>query len=377
MAQHERMAELGPQALLDLLLAQLDEPDTGATGWRLDWSKVSPAAREAWRAELPPRVGFRTSGSVQRQPRQWWRTQTQLIQEVDLLRGIAALDTVDGVISFAPACHLYGWLFTVLIPNVLGVPVWYEAPGPDASFGYPGIEHPLLAMIPSAWSALRRHLEGGGPPLTPGAVAVHSTALLPAAARALIGGPLAPDLVAVELFGSTETGLVAVRWWSPGRDRDWELAGDVSFAGMAADGREEQLRVASPRLASDGPAAPPDDFVMDDWVQVSGDRRFTFGGRRTRIVNVNGRRIDLDGVEEKLRAALAVADLACVPVTDPIRGEHYELLVVPLPGTTTTELRPAVRRLIGPPRPGRIRLVESIDRSPTGKLRRVQPPHLA
>ncbi len=296
----------------------------------------------------------------------------QLRSEIEVLRGFVPFDDIDGIVSFAPACHLYGWLFTVLIPNTVGVPVRYETPGPDATFAHAGKARSMLAMIPSAWSALRREVDLGLE--MPPTFAVHSTAVFPAAARDLIGRS-GIDLRAVELFGSTETGLVAHRFSTPAGDGHWQLAADVEFAEMAQDGSEEQLRVRSPRLASLDESPPPSCWTMDDWVEVSGDRSFIFGGRRSRSVNVNGRRVDLDGIEEILRAAVPCLDLACVAVMDPTRGEHFELRIVPLPagGPSPLELRQAVRSLLPPPRPGRIRLVTVIDRSATGKLRRLQP----
>ena len=90
------------------------------------------------------------------------------------------------------------------------------------------------------------------------------------------------------------------------------------------------------------------------------------------MVKVNGKRVHLARVEHLIRDAVPCLDLACVPARDELRGEGYDVLIVqdPQRPVSATEARRAchtVLRDIGLPRS--IRLVTSIARTSTGKVR--------
>ncbi|WP_067972613.1 class I adenylate-forming enzyme family protein [Nocardiopsis trehalosi] len=354
------------------LLGALGDPEATEHPWTVDWSAV-PDAAALVRAALPARTAFHTSGSTGRR-RRWERTADQLWAEAGLVADLVSADgRPDAVLAFAPPRHLYGTIATVLVPARLGVPVHYLPAG--ARLPDPGGRRWAVAAIPWTFGILLRRrawFDGAAR-----ADFVHSTAVLPSAAFDLLDAVHARGRAGwlLELFGSTETGAVAVRRRRAGATRDpadpWTLCADVRFAGPAAG--EAPLTVRSPRLALAEDGAPPPVWEMDDRVRVTGERTFTFAGRRGRLVNVNGRRLDLDRLEEELRSALDCADLACAPVADAFVGEHFDLLVVPGPGggPSGTDLRAALDRLGC--RPRRVRSVDRIDRSETGKLRHVQP----
>ena len=134
---------------------------------------------------------------------------------------------------------------------------------------------------------------------------------------------------------------MATRQWSPSAPPDWNLIDDVvAFADPGSNRGEGEvtLKVRSPRLAFLTGEGAPDSCELDDHVERLGDRVFRFTGRRTRLVNVNGRRLNLDRLEDLLRPVLDCVDHAVRPVTDPMIGEHIELLVVLKPGTGLGDL---------------------------------------
>ena len=177
-----------------------------------------------------------------------------------------------------------------------------------------------------------------------------------------------------EICGSPAPGGGPPGWWTPD-DPPWSLFPDVEFASAGGDREEARLTVRSPRLASPEGGRAAREWTMDDHVVRLGERGFGFAGRRTRLVNVNGRRLDLDRLEDRLREVLPCADLACVPVRDPMTGEHFELLIAPGPeGAPDPETLTGAAAAVEP-RPRAVRVVERIDRSETGKLRRVQTVH--
>lgn len=332
-----------------------------AAAWRAD---------AGWRLRLPGTVAFETSGHTG-EPATWLRSRAQIDAEVALLADACGVADRDAVVSFAPPRHLYGYLTTVVLPSTAGLPVWYfpatAAPRLDAI----GARCPLVVCIPSALRALERRpsfLDAFDDVRV-----VHSTATLPeAATRLLRGSGDRVDLV--ELFGSTETGLVALR--RPAFGNLWALAPDVEFADAAPEGVERPLRIASPRIGRRPGERPPPTWTMDDYVERCGPRAFRFGGRRTRLVKVNGRRLCLDALEDRVRDAVACADVACVPCRDEYRGESFDV-VLAVPdgdGLTPEALERTCRAVLAPvAAPRHVTVARRIDRSATGKLRSVSP----
>jgi acyl-coenzyme A synthetase/AMP-(fatty) acid ligase len=179
-----------------------------------------------------------------------------------------------------------------------------------------------------------------------------------------------------ELFGSTETGLVATREVSGRHDPPWELARDVTFAEPPTTVRPVRLAVAGPRLARPPGRPRPARHTLTDEVEPLDDRRFRLVGRSTRLIKLGGRRVDLDAVEASLRHVLDCRDLACAGLRDDLRAESYELLVVPHRGRVVDlgEVRRKAREALGRGcEPRRVRVVAELARSGTGKVLWEQP----
>ncbi|OZV80533.1 hypothetical protein CA850_14375 [Micromonospora echinospora] len=251
-------------------------------------------------------IPFRTSGTTGPAVT-WWRGQDQLDAEARLL--LPLLGRVDRVLSFAPSHHLYGRIFGVELPRLAGVPVVTAWTDPLVLPPLTAGIRCLVVCLPSTWPLLRRHvgrLRGND------LVAVHSTACTTPATHDVV------DLLgldAVEVLGSTETGAVATRPIT--RDGcDWTLLPDVEPL-PAADGR---LHVSGPRLA-----ASLTSHRTGDLVEFTGARTFRHLGRSGGLVKVNGRRCDTEAVAALVSRMAPGCDARCVPVTDPIRGEHYDL----------------------------------------------------
>ncbi|QVQ51823.1 acyl--CoA ligase [Spiractinospora alimapuensis] len=292
-----------------------------------------------------------------------------------MLADLAGRDRPDAVLSFAPPRHVYGALATLLMPARLGRPAWYR----PQYFGHmpaPAGRRWTIVAVPWTYSILLRqrawieqvsHIS-----------VLHSTAMLPPTAERLLRR-LGPDKMSLtEIFGSTETGGIAWRT----RERDdppWNLFADVEYAKTTEDGREAPLVVRSPRLAIGASGARLDLWETGDYVTPDGDRRFRFSGRRERLVKVNGRRVNLDVVESDFRSVLPCADLACLPMSHDVSGEHIELLIVPGPDGVRGEddVRGRLAAAQGQLQPRQITFVPSIDRSDSGKPRQRQPgsPH--
>ncbi|GII90696.1 class I adenylate-forming enzyme family protein [Sinosporangium siamense] len=355
-------------------------PGINERSWLVRWDLLGGDAEQIVYESLPAVVDFHTSGTTG--PSQCWRrTRDQLWAEAGLLADLVRQGRPEAIVSFAPPRHLYGALTTLLLPVRLGIPVWYR---PQYFGEMPKTGHSRLVIVAVPWtfSILRRHASwvSEARHLT----VLHSTATLPAIAGTFLsetrGGAgtksgAGEDRVRlVEVFGSTEAGGIATRDWTPG-DVLWRLLDDVEFAEPPARaGEETPLVIRSPRLAFRPGEEPAGVWQTDDFVEVAGERSFRFAGRRSRLVKINGRRVNLDDLEHSARAVLRCADLAFLPVEDAMSGEHLDLLVASEPGTSLSEA--AVRSSLGQisVRPRQVHLVDRIDRTDTGKLRRVQRP---
>ncbi|MBZ4324502.1 hypothetical protein JNW98_34955, partial [Streptomyces sp. SCA2-4] len=310
------------------------------------WDGLGPGAAERLVAEVVPDVvEVCTSGSTG--PAVPWRhSRWQLWTEAHLLAGLVRADRPRAVLSFAPPTRLYGLVATVLLPAVLGVPVCYR---PRYGLPVPAVDAArwLVVTLPWAFPVLLRDLAEPG--RRQHVTVLHGTAALPAGAGEFAAAARPGRVRFIEVFGSAETGAIAHREPAGPPPRPpssrapdpWTLMEDVRFA-PGPDGR---LTVSGPRLALTPEGRPLPRWTTGDHVRRLDDRTFLFHGRRGRLIEVDGRRVDLDLVEDRLRAVLDCTDLACVPVTRRPGDDHVELLVAGprepclVPRRTTEALR--------------------------------------
>lgn len=259
---------------------------------------------------------FQTSGTTG-EPVTWLRDAAQLRAEATILAELCSAGQADGIVCYAPPTHLYGHLMGRALPELTRLPCRVLPVTAPIASGFAGFRRPLVAALPAAAVALARGL-----PTLRGLermTLVHGSAVLTQATVDLLT-ELEGRAALVELFGSTETGLVG---WRSRPTGDWSPAPDVTLAEVP-DGR---LRVTGPRIARrEGERARPS-TVLDDLVTVNPDQTFRWHGRAGHLLKVNGRRVHLDQVEAVLRTAVPGVTLWCRPERDPVRGEWFCVLV--------------------------------------------------
>ena len=294
---------------------------------------------------------FRTSGSTG-EPLTWLRTAEQIRAEAGLLTLLCVPAGVDGIVSYAPVDHLYGHLLGRAVPELLDVPARRLDLVDDPGSALAGWRRAVVVAVPASFVQLARCL----PALRAldRLVVVHGGAALPPLAGRVMAA-LGERASLVELFGSTETGLVGQRG-GPARGR-WTLAPDVTLAGPAQPGAVTALRVRSPRLARRPGAERAPEIELDDVVRIDGERSFQWLGRRGRLLKVNGRRVNLELVETRLRDAVPGVRLHCRPERDDLRGEWFTVVAEAGERQTVNELQAACRRLPAWQRPRAVRAV--------------------
>jgi acyl-coenzyme A synthetase/AMP-(fatty) acid ligase len=294
---------------------------------------------------------FQTSGSTG-EPLTWLRTADQLRAEAGMLTMLCVPPGLDGILTYAPVDHLYGHLFGRAMPELLGVPARRLELVDDPATALSGWRRAVVVAVPASFAQLARCL----PALRAldRLVVVHGGAALPPLAGRVMAA-LGERASLVELFGSTETGLVGHRG---GLSRAvWTLAPDVTFASETQPGAIAPLRVRSPRIARRPGAERQRHHELDDVVRIDGERAFQWLGRRGRLLKVNGRRVNLELIETRLREAVPGVRLHCRPERDDLRGEWFTVVAEAGERQTVSALQAACRRLPAWQRPRAVRAV--------------------
>lgn len=311
-----------------------------------EWAEL---VRRAW-PDGPPRLTFTTSGTTGT-PKPCTHAVDALQQEVDALAALFA--DRKRVVAFAPAHHIYGFLFTVLLPARLGVPVLdAEAMGPFevARAIAPG---DLVVTFPLRWSFLARSV----PRWPEDVCGVTSTGPCEAA---LIRQLEARGLARMtEIYGSSETAGVGVRHDS---DAPYQL---FEHWHRTEDDPPRLVR-RQPEGSLSDPVAPM------DRLRWHGDRHFVPTGRVDDVVQVGGENVSPAAVAEGLRAHPGVAE-AAVRLMRPDEGVRLKAFVVPTAAAEAAMLRqelPAWCRahFEAPHRPAAFTFGGALPRSATGKL---------
>lgn len=268
--------------------ASLLETVKGARARNLVYRPEVPRAREARELAWTPNwdatcVCLYTSGST-------GKPQPQFKNLRHLSLGARALGArLDGlvegglaawraIVCSVPQQHMFGFETSIMLALVQGLPVLERRPllPSDVRAAHERVDGP------TAWIATPLHLRA----------LAQAGETLPDCRLALVSTmPLAPSLAAdvealvhapvVEIFGSTETGVMATR--RSACDSRWQPAGDVR---LESDGKS--TRAWSSHF--------PSPYVLSDRIALGADGRFELLGRDADMLKIGGRRASLAGL---------------------------------------------------------------------------------
>jgi 4-coumarate--CoA ligase (photoactive yellow protein activation family) len=240
------------------------------------------AAAQKLKAE---RLTFQTSGSSGL-PKPCTHEIALLLEEARHLA--ALLPRTRRIVSLVPPHHIYGCLFTVLLPLQMGADVVdARAWGPSRLARELGDGDALIAS-PHLWSYLVRSLPG----FASGVTGVTSTAPMPDALKADLRSRGLSRLL--EVYGSSETAGIGARGFSDSHFElfpHWTRAGDSLVRSLPGGG------VAEP--------AP-----LADLLEWSAERSFRVVGRRDGAVQVGGVNVFPARVAEIINSHELVAECA-------------------------------------------------------------------
>lgn len=247
---------------------------------------------------------FRTSGSTGR-PRSVPHRLDHLLREVEIL---ADLVRPTRILAAVPAHHIYGFLFTILLPDHCACPVLpipRTVPGALASLLQPG---DAVIGHPAYWQGFLR----AGGRVGPGVTAITSTAPAPDGVfAALMAAGMARVL---ELYGSTET--AGVGWRTD--DGPFTL---LPYWSVSPDGDS---------VISRDPSGAPTSITLPDRLLQRADGRFQVIGRRDDIVQVGGVNVSPQAVRDRLVSHPMIA-AAAVRLMRPEEGTRLKAFIVPVP----------------------------------------------
>ncbi|ETD02276.1 4-coumarate--CoA ligase [Rhodobacter capsulatus] len=280
-------------ARLDLIGAVRDFFDLSRTGIE-DYVYVEPTL-QGWidrimqhfdllaaRSETAQAV-FRTSGSTGTPkpiPHPW----PKLMREAASMARDQGLVPAPGgaVIGLVPAHHLFGCLFTALLPELAGAALRDLTAAPPASALRTAQPGDLIIATPHLWA----HLGAAGA-FPPGLRGVSSGAPMPDALwHSLLAAGL-EDLT--EVYGASETGGIGLR---------------------RAPGAAFTLLPFLSRSADDGISDGPAPLPLQDRLRWTGPVRFVIEGRLDQALQVGGVNVRLGHVKSVLEAEPGVEALA-------------------------------------------------------------------
>lgn len=306
-------------------------------------------------------VTIYTSGSTGT-PSACPKTAAQLIGEGFTLQRTFQLTPDSCVLATVPAHHIYGILFSLLLPLAAGARFVRETP-----LLTPVIEDNARRYRANVLVSVPAHLR---------VLAESQLTSLASVSRVFSSGAPLPDATAhtlhrrfgvsvIEVLGSTETGGFAYRRAEADGSRFRAFPGvDI---GVDA---EQQLLLRSPLL--DRELVQP--LACPDRIELNADGSFRHLGRSDGIVKVGGTRISLSELEARVRAIAGVQDVAALAVdAGNARGQEVWLVVASERGQELTGLRSELLRFYEPVLlPRRVRFVDSLPREATGKLMRAR-----
>jgi len=295
-------------------------------------------------------------------PRIWEKTPAGLLGEGAFLTRQFQICPEDILLATIPPQHIYGLLFSVILPFLAGACVLQE------SFTFPreiisGISRysaTVLLGVPFIYRALR----------------VDPLERLSLRRAFSSAGKVDPEdasffkkktgLPITEVYGSTETGGIAFQDSPDDQGRlqafsevIWKIAG-------------ERLCVHSPFLSGDLPRDDEGFFVTGDRAIPLGPESFKLLGRADEVVKIAGKRVDLAEIREKLRQFEEVEE-ALVLALPEAQGRRQEIVALVVGTLDREKIRQRLADCLEPyALPRHILQVDRIPVTPAGKIDRRQ-----
>ena len=337
-----------------------DHPEEMPTG--VEVITPLPAAIENINPELirdpdEPFLRLFTGGSTGK-PKVWSKSPRNLFAEAFYLKEKFALSNKDLFIATVPPYHIYGLLFSVLVPLVAHarvLPDIYTFPQ-EIIFTINKHKASVLVSVPIHYRALKVD----NLPTPSLKVAFSSSGVLNRSDG--LHFLKKTGLGITEIYGSTETGGIAARNISEYKD-SWKVFDIVNWK-LTGSRLSVKSDFASPEMERDA-----DGFCLTgDEAREDKDNRFVLLGRADGIVKVAGKRVDLLDIQNKIKTLTTVSDAVVVALPKE-KGRESVIAAVIACDLTETHVKKLLMDMLEPYAvPRRVKIVSSIARTATGKI---------
>lgn len=288
-------------------------------------------------------------------PLVWSKTGMNLFAEGFFLADQFAVAENDCIVATISPYHIYGLLFSVILPLVSSATVLAESPSFPGEIidAVQGNKATILTAVPAHYRALRgRKLQTASLRL-----AFSSAGMLDAADNDDFQRQ--NNIGIVEVYGSTETGGIATRNRSLGEEHftafptvDWRI-------------KEQLLTVRSPYISPDVPLEKDGFVITADRVEDFGNNSFALKGRADAVTKVGGKRVDLEEVSSLIKQQAGVTD--CVVMALPESGGREHRIAALIQGREF-DLDTIRQKLAASLEPYALpRLIKTVDRIPLNK----------
>ena len=319
--------------------------------------KTSDIDPEKIRDPDEPFLQLFTGGSTGK-PKVWSKSPRNLFAEAFYLKENFDLSAKDLFLSTVPPYHIYGLLFSVLVPFVAGAKVLSDIYTFPQEIISTTNKHKatVLVSVPIHYRSMKVD-SLSAPSLK---VAFSSSGVLNRSDA--IHFQNKTGLGITEIYGSTETGGIAARSisektesWKPADVVSWKISG-------------KRLSIKSPFISAELEKDHDGFCVTGDEVQPDKDNRFILLGRADGIVKVAGKRVDLLDVQNKILTLPTVID-ALVIALPADKGRESVIAAVVACKLNEHQLKKLMLEKLEPyAMPRRIKIVSSIARTTTGKI---------
>ena len=300
-----------------------------------------------------------TGGSTGK-PRIWSKTVKNLFSEAIYLSKKFDISHRDRFVATVSPYHIYGLLFSVIIPLVSSASVLgdiYSFPHEINSAIEDGAAT-VLVGVPMHYGILRGHSISGSSLR----IAFSSAGVLDKVDGDDFYGRT--GLGVIEVYGSTETGGVASRCRAKGESAftpfdniDWKIV-------------DERLYIRSDFVSPEIDRAPDGFVATCDRAKRHDNNSFFLLGRSDTVIKVGGNRVDLEEVRRKLDELPGVRD--CIVIALPVRNGRENAIAALIEGDLDMAgLRRSLSDVLEPyALPRSMKIVDNMPYTPTGKYDR-------
>ncbi len=306
-----------------------------------------------------PFIYFFTGGSTGR-PKLWGKTIYNIFGEAFFLTEKFGIDKNDCILTTVPPYHIYGFLFTVLVPFVSSCKVMGNI------YSFPQeIRKGIQENAPTIFASIPMHyriLKGGEIPGDCLRMAFSSAGKLNDSDADYFYQKTGAELI--EIYGSTETGGIASRCRGRGETGlkpfeiiDWKVV-------------DERLYVRSPFISPDIAVDSDGFYQTGDRVIKQNEKSFSLLGRADGIVKVGGKRVDLEDVRKRIVQIEGVTDAVVFAITDQ-RGRESSVCAMVQGNIDKEKITDTISQQVEQhAMPRDIRIVKKIPVSSSGKYDR-------